>query len=56
MTIDEIKNILRRKAVIFETGGFRPTNEFGDNIHRDTGICRCLDELCNSPDERSPNE
>ena len=25
--IDEIKNILRRKATIFETGGIRPTNE-----------------------------
>ncbi len=26
--------------------------DFGDNIHRDAGICRCLDELCHSPDER----
>ena len=31
MTIDEIKRILQRKAVIFETGGFRPTNEIGES-------------------------
>ena len=31
MTIEEIKNALRRKAVIFETGGFRPTNELGES-------------------------
>lgn len=27
MTIDEIKSKLRKKATIFQTGGFRPTNE-----------------------------
>lgn len=31
MTIDEIKRILQRKAVIFETGGFKPTNEIGES-------------------------
>ena len=31
MTKDEIKNILRKKAVVFETGGFRPTNELGES-------------------------
>ena len=31
MNIDEIKSILQRKAVIFQTGGFRPTNEIGES-------------------------
>ena len=31
MTVDEIKKILQRKAVIFETGGFRSTNEIGES-------------------------
>ncbi len=31
MNIDEIKNILRRKADIFQTGRFRPTNEIGES-------------------------
>ena len=31
MSIDKIKHILQRKAVIFQTGGFRPTNEIGEN-------------------------
>lgn len=31
MTIEEIKNQLRKKAVIFKTGGIRPTSEIGES-------------------------
>ena len=31
MNIDEIRNVLRRKAVNFQTGGFRTTNEMGES-------------------------
>ena len=31
MTLEEIKSALQRKAVIFQTGGFRPTNEIGES-------------------------
>ena len=31
MNIDEIKKKLYRKAVIFHTGGFKPTNEIGES-------------------------
>lgn len=31
MTIEELKDKLKRKAVIFETGGFMPTNEIGES-------------------------
>lgn len=31
MNIDEIKNILRRKAVNFQTDEFRTTNEIGES-------------------------
>ncbi len=32
MNIDETKNILRRKGDIFQTGGFKPTNEIGESL------------------------
>ncbi len=31
MTLDELKKRLMRKAVIFQTGGFQPTNEIGES-------------------------
>ena len=31
MTLEEVKRLLHRKAVIFQTGGFRPTNEIGES-------------------------
>ena len=31
MTIEEIKEKIKREAVIFETGGIRPTNELGES-------------------------
>ena len=31
MTIDEIKNVLKRSATIFETGGMRPTKDIGES-------------------------
>jgi len=31
MTIEEIKKVLKRKAVIFQTGGFKPANEIGES-------------------------
>lgn len=31
MTFEEIQNILRRKATVFETGGFRPTNQTNES-------------------------
>ena len=31
MTLEELKGLLKRKAIIFHTGGFRPTNELGES-------------------------
>lgn len=31
MDIDELKARLMRKAVVFQAGGFRPTNEIGES-------------------------
>ena len=31
MKIEEIKNALKRKAIVFRTGGFRPTNEISES-------------------------
>ncbi|MBO4474853.1 MAG: DUF1963 domain-containing protein [Clostridiales bacterium] len=31
MTLEELKKKLMKKAVIFQTGGFRPTNELGES-------------------------